>query len=43
MAVLYDDPAVTYDWGPLTYDGANAVGQMTGAITIKSAMSGTIT
>ncbi len=43
MAVLYDDPSVTYDWGPLAYDGGNAVGAMPGSISITSAMSGTIT
>ncbi len=43
MAILYDSAVVTYDSGLVTYDGDNAVGAMVGTISIKSAMTGTIT
>jgi len=40
---LYDTATVTYDSGLVTYDGDNAVGVMTGTVSIKTAMTGTIT
>ncbi len=43
MATLYDTATVTYDSGLVTYDGDNAVGVMTGTVSIKTAMTGTIT
>ena len=43
MATSYNDPIVTYDSELVTYDGDNAVGVMTGTVSIKTAMTGTIT
>ena len=31
--IIYDDPIVTYDYGLVTYDGAQGTGTMTGTIT----------
>lgn len=43
MAVIYDDPTVSYDYGLVQYDGTGTAGTMTGAITEASTMTGTIT
>ncbi len=43
MAAIYDDPAVAYDNGLVTYDGGENSGSMSGAITESATMTGTIT
>lgn len=43
MAVIYDDLAVAYDTGLVTYDGDAGAGTMTGAISEAATMTGTIT
>lgn len=43
MAVIYDDPAVSYDYGLVQYDGTGTAGTMSGTIAEASTMTGTIT
>lgn len=40
MAATYDEPTVAYDWGPLTFDGDNAIGAMTGTVGNAGSMAG---
>lgn len=43
MAVIYDDLIVTYDYGLVTYDGAEGTGNMSGSMSEGATMTGTIT
>ena len=43
MAVIYDDPTVTYDYGLVTFDGDPGGGSMSGSMSEGATMTGTIT